>query len=213
LRPPGHVAARYVPGDDLPAQETQLPTRAAVEARTAEMAAAAPEPAPGRGSDGVAVGGNPLQHSNTSPPGALLPDHDDDGEVLEEVLDGVLDAPGAFQQSTPDAPPDCWSAEKAPTVTPTALPTVPEPPASLVQGPESANCWSVGAVSGGEPIAPPLDTLPAAGPARLLYDDARTKGFPALTVAGREVGAGEAAWRAAVAELAGAGPAVAQQAG
>lgn len=212
-RPDGRPArgrpARYVPGDDLPEHESQLPSREAVEqhVRPADTFPA-PTAEPGSGGDGV--GGDWLQHSNTSPSMALPPDHEDAGEVLEPLLERVLDTPDAFQQSPPGSPPNCWSGAEAPTVTPTVSPTLSEARAYLGDGAKTAKCWSVGADSRGETTTPPCDSLPAAGPARLLYEDARNKGFPALTVAGRAVGAGEAAWRAFVADLASATPAVVQ---
>ncbi|MGH2355265.1 MAG: hypothetical protein ACRDJN_26950, partial [Chloroflexota bacterium] len=78
-------------------------------------------------------------------------------------------------------------------------------PLHLGVGAAPAGCWTVAAGSEGETFAPSPGSLPASGPARLLYDDARNQEFPAVTVAGRTVGPGEAAWRAATAELAAAG--------
>jgi len=215
-RPARGRPACYVPGDDLPEQASQLPPREAIEARLS----AVPGPAPVTRNGGVSEGENPLQHSNTPPSAGPLPDREGlrtvlepalDG-VLEPALDGVLDGPRGLEQSGGATDAACWTGGPAPTVAPTATPTGPEPSASQVPGPERGNCWSVGADSTGETIASAADSLPPAGPARILYDDARKKGFPAVTVAGRPVGPGEAAWRAAAAELARAGAAAVQAA-
>jgi hypothetical protein len=210
-RPDGRPArgrpARYVPGDDPPEQESELPTREAVEARLGE-ATSPTAPVPDRSGD---MGGDPPQHSNTSPSAAPAPDDRSSEEVLKTPLEGVLDAGGALQHSPAEGS-SCWSEGEAPTAAPTPVPTPQTPPADLVQGPEMGECWTVGAVPGGTRIPRSSPGPAAIGAALLLLDDARKRGFPAVTVNGQAVGPGEAAWRAAVDELAADGAAAVQRA-